>query len=598
MKLTKIETLNRYIQNFHALTFNFEQKMWEFDVWKHRKEFVRDKWILAVKRLRAAFNLYLFKNKEAREEFFRYMKESGDYICFVNYDVSAPDQRKFNREFMEKGGLKDVNLPFTLFWYQVVLAELARRKRVAGVKPRDIGASFTIYTLLYQQTLLYNNIEWTITSEKSEKVDKKGDMTQTAFGRIRNLFKKSRWFHIDDKNTSQNIVKNLYLREESGITGYATTPTALDQLRGSYAFFDEGGLVRDMLTMWDRATQSVPNCICFGTLNPQTDAQFRELVKSGYKVSLRPLWDKFREYYHEGDLSYKEIWDKIVDEIDVQEGETLQIQFKYDDQPLKSKCDAYLIESRGLGFRKDKIDALLDGNIDAASPERSLFNIEDHRWFFKNIKDVENMGGYVENMSLLAGFDPGGKAHKGIERCVLIPVFKDNYGFCYVMEPEIYTRGTRQSFAKEVARKYSLKYRKPMKIKADMATKVGESEGYGWKTEVFESRKEMLNGYPLFSFFTVKMIPNQNPSKMIDTINDALHETQFRYNAKTGKMQPLVMFHKKNEFWVNKADLTEKRTGNQENYRLCHYLDSFMYFAYDYLKNFVDLPSYDAGEVL
>ena len=468
------KTLRFYIDMSHKLTFEIEDKFKDIYSYEERLIKFMSKYQDNVRDLRRAFLVDYSTNDEFRKEYHDYMNTNFDYIVFVNLNISAMDQRKFNKQWYSKNvrNLKGNQKPivrFTAYWYQVILWEIYKRYSVAYWKSRDIGLSFSIIAG-EAMSLLHNEGSEVIFMSRTEKdVDITGDRTQTNMGRLRRLIEDTVIYNLDSMFKDKHLM--LYADDTAGVKG-ANINGAGRQGRFQRGFDDEAGAQQKVGDVVEAITMATTTTCFAGTLKPATDAGFRKIIKAGHRVEndvLRKLFDDFKDNIKDG-LEYKEAFDKVFAEFDktIPSGMSLSFTNTFKDHPLKAgECDYFKIESNRLLNDEVVISQELLADLNAGTPDRSFYSLtkEHHVKFDEvNYKDFE----------ILMGFDPGSHG-----TAAMIPIIVDDIGRYNVLKAEIFKQGSMGTWLDYLIDKYG-----QFILYAEQSVKSYEKSGSGWMSAI------------------------------------------------------------------------------------------------------------------
>ncbi len=446
--------LQKWIKIFHSLTFNIEDEFKDIYSYENRLKHFKNVFQRKVLRYRNAFLVAYKESKELRTAYHEYMNKDFDYILFVNLNVSAPDQRKF-----DGGGY----IPFTAYWYQVIIWELYNNFTLAYYKSRDIGLSFAINAGEAMSLVHNRGDEVFYLSRVQDDVDKSKDRTNSNMGRVRQIIESTRIYTLD--NFYHDVFLTLYSDKKTGITGSSTNANPNRGKRGKRTFADEAGAQKNLNQVIQSISMSSKFVTYAGTLLIGTDAAFRDVIREGHEVNPGELFDEIRTDIKNG-LTYRQAVDNMVNNLrsKIPEGKSLSFHNTFRDHPLKAgNCDYYDIECNRLLNDEVIIAHELEADLNAGSPDRSFYSLTSEH--FRDL-DIKDFSGY----KVMMGFDPGSHG-----KAAMTPVIQDHYGFYYILESEIFNRGSMTQWLDYLTAKYG-----KFKVFAEQSVKAYSDAGSGW----------------------------------------------------------------------------------------------------------------------
>jgi hypothetical protein len=553
---------------FHELSFKIEDEFSDIYSYNERKIHFMKTYQPKVKDLRKAFLVDYYNNPTFAKEYHDYMDIEQDYIFFTNLNFSAVDQRKFGKKWYIKniGPLKGNTVPkvrFTAFWYQIVLWEIYTRYSVAYWKSRDVGLSFSIIAG-ETMSLLHNGGTEVIFLSKTEKdVDITDDRTQTNMGRTRAGIEDSAIYSLNDLKDKYLM---LYSDSSTGIKG-SNIVNGGRQGRFGRGFNDEAGIQKKIGDVVEAIKMATTTTIFAGTLKIGTDAGFRKIIESGYKVEkaqLRKLFDDFKELDRKG-VSYTKAWDAVFQEFDksVPNGLLLSFTNTYEDHPMKSgNCDYFMIESNNLLNDEVIIAHELLADLNAGTPDRSFYSATNNHIENITLEDFENV-------EILMGFDPGSHG-----TAAMTPIIIDNYGFYYILETEVFERGSMKEWLDKLINKYGW-----FTVFAEQSVKAYSKSGAGWMS--------FLRGRNLKTV----IVSNRDMDDQLLVVNELFREK--RYNEQ-GEEELMIKVSDKNKWWLMSYIYGEKYSDIEQR-KMSHPAESMISVLFQLNKEILSGVRYKAS---
>ncbi len=447
-------SLSKWIKIFHSLTFNIESEFADIYSYENRLKHFKNVFQRKVLRYRNAFLVAYKEDAALRNAYHEYMNKDFDYILFVNLNISAPDQRKF-----DGGGY----IPFTAYWYQVIIWELYNHFTLAYYKSRDIGLSFAINAGETMSLVHNRGDEIFYLSRVQDDVDKSRDRSNSNMGRVRQLVESTKIYTLD--HFYHDVFLTLYSDKKTGITGSSTNGNPNRGKRGKRTFVDEAGAQKNLNQVVQSISMSSKFVAYAGTLLIGTDAAFREIIKEGFEVNPLELFNEIKDNMSKG-KTYRESVDAMVANLrgQIPEGKAISFHNTYRDHPLKAgKCDYYDIECNRLLNDEVIIAHELEADLNAGSPDRSFYSLtSDH---FDKID-----AGDLKQYEIIMGFDPG--SHGTAAMC---PIIVDHMGFYYVLEVEQFHKGSMLEWIDKLKNKYG-----NFTVFAESSVKAYSKAGAGW----------------------------------------------------------------------------------------------------------------------
>ena len=501
--------LDFYIKYFHKLTFEIEKEFADIYKYEERLKYFKEVFQPKVLKLRKKFWLEFSKNKKLKKAYHKYMKETHDYIFFVNSGVSAPDQRKF-----DGGGF----IPFTAYWYQVVIWELYNNFTIGYWKSRDIGLSFAINSGETMELVLDGGSEVFYLSRVQDDVDKSRDRTNSNMGRVRQIAESHPLYTLDD--FYQNVFLTLYSSKKTGILGFSTSANPGRSKRARRALVDESGAVRNLDAIKQSILMSAKNVTFAGTLLAGKDAGFRKVIKEGYRINPREIWEDFSKKYKNFGNDYRRAWDLVIKNLKkkIPQGKAISFTNTYEDHPLKAgNCDYLEIEKNRLLNDEVMISLELLADLNAGSPDRSFYSLtKEHH----DKIEVTDFSGY----NVIMGFDPGSHG-----TAAMVPIIIDHYGFYYILPAEIFHKGSMIEWIDKLIMKYGR-----FVIYAEESVKAYSKAGAGWLS-VLRARD-----------IKTIIVSNRHPEDQLLVVNEIFRRKILDEN---GNEKYKVIMAKENEWW-------------------------------------------------
>lgn len=553
--------LELYINIFHKLTFKIGGFFKDLNKYNDRLELFEKEWIPIVKQARLSFLKDFVADEEFRDAYINYMDKEQDFILYVNANLSAPDQRKFS-------DMVD-DVPFVVYWYQVVIWELYKKFSIAYYKSRDMGLSFGLLSGESMMLAHSKKSEAILMSRTEKEVDKTGDRTQTTMGRIRSIIENSAIYTLE--NFKDDKYLSLYKDDRVGVFGSATSQNAGSGNRVQRGFVDEAGKNPKLMELRQSLSMTAKVLTYAGTLKAGTDAGLRDSIKNSIEIDPLEVWKDFKEQYKKG-ISYKKSWSIVTEKLAEKIGGYKPITFKntYRDHPLKKgDCDYREIECARLFYDPIAIAHELDADFNAPSPDRSLYNaskenIKSHDFF----NEIDTSG-----LEWVVGFDPG-----TINTACIVPMLTDYANRLYVFPAEYMTAGTANSFIEQMAFKY-----KNMTLYPEESVKAYSNIGSGWWT-LLKTYSEKFN-------FNLQISKNRNIDGMLLITNFCLNEKE--YNPITNKIEKKILIHEKNEEWLFNYKAGLKRSGDAKQKEWSHAADAFIAAIYEINRKRTEFKNYN-----
>ena len=547
--------LIKWIKIFYSLTFNIEKEFEDIYSYNERLIHFKNVYQVKIKMYRRAF-LYAFKNNEKlRRAYADYMNTNFDYILFVNLNVSAPDQRKFD------GG--DF-IPFTAYWYQVVIWELYNRFTLGYWKSRDIGLSFAINAGEAMCLVHEKGDEVFYLSRVESDVDASKDRTQTNMGRIRQIIESSSLYTLD--NFYRDSVLNLYSSRKSGIQGKSTSGHPGRGGRAKRSFVDEAGSQKKLGAVMQSVSMSAKNVSYAGTLMPGQDSAFRSVIEEGIRIDAREIFENFYSRYKEYKkedyfTAYRKAWDKVTEELREKIGEGKAISFTntFRDHPLKAgNCDYEEIEKNRLLNDPVILAHELYADLDAGSPDRSFYSLLPEHHIDISIKDFHGF-------PVIMGFDPG--THK---TAAMTPIIQDHHGFIYALESEIMPDVSMSEWLERLKLKYG-----NFLVVAEDSVAAYKKAGGGWTSFL---RKAGLK---------VIQVSNRHMDSQLMVVNELFRAKNFNYE--TQEMEYKFKISNKNKWYSMSYQYGMKHSGDAEQRRMSHPAESLIAALYHLNKDVISM---------
>ena len=542
--------LLKYIKIFHAFTFKvgaFHAS--EFDYEKRLKNH-QEQWIPMVQKARRAFLIDYIQDKAFKAAYHEYMDRELDFILYVNCGVSAPDQRKY-------GGGDEI--PFTAYWYQVVLFELYKRFSIAYFKSRDAGFSFAIISGESMQLCHAKASESILMSRIEKEVDISGDRSQTFMGRIRRTIDRHPLYSM--KRFKMDKFMRIYRNDRVGTFGSATVPNPGSGNRVERGVVDEAGKVSILKDIRQSLTMAATYMCYGGTLKAGSDTGLRDCIKEAYQINPKEIWDKFMSELGDG-LSYREAWDSVAGDLKaiLPPGKAITFKNTYRDHPLKSgHCNYREIECNRLFNDPVAIAHELDADLMAPSPDRTLYNatkenIKPADFFEKLLKDTRGL-------FWVGGFDPG-----TLHTTAFVPMLGDHEGRLYIMPAVYMTEGDMISFTQKMAMMAP-----KMTLYPEESVKAYSNVGSGWWTT--------LQKYSKIMNFKLQISKNRDLEGIALVNNYCLSEKA--YNYLTDREEKMILIHEDNEEWLMNYQQGMKRSGDTDQKRWSHAAEAMMAAIYE-----------------
>ena len=538
--------LQKWVKVFHSLTFDIENEFKDIYSYKERLNHFKDVFQKKVKKYRKAFLYDYARDKALRRAYAEYMQKNYDYILFVNTGVSAPDQRKFD------GG--DF-IPFTAYWYQVVIWELYNHFTIAYWKSRDIGLSFAINSGEAMSLVLDRGDEVFYMSRIRDDVDKSFDRTNSNMGRVRQIIEAHPLYTM--KNFYRDVFLNLYSSTKTGIMGNSTSANPARSKRGKRAFVDEAGAIKQLMEIVQSVSMSAKYVGYAGTLKIGSDAGFRQIIKEGYRIDPRKIFNNFKE--HLKACEYREAWNKTIDDLkkEVPEGKALSFTNTYKDHPLKAgNCDYIDIEKNRLLNDEVIIAHELLADLNAGSPDRSFYSMN------KNHFDKIKIEGDLKDYEVLMGFDPGSHG-----TAALIPLLIDHYGYYYILPAEYFNKGSMNEWIDKMIMKYGR-----FTLFAEESVRAYSKAGAGWLS-VFRHRD-----------IDTIIVSNRHIEDQLMVVNEVLRR---KIIDNKGNESYKVIIDEANEWWGMSYISGEKYRDVRQR-EMSHPAEAFIAIIFELNKDILD----------
>jgi len=558
----------------HKFTFEIDTFFEKFYEYEKRLKIFEKFWIPKVKNLRKFFYEKYLSDHFFRNAFFDYMEKELDFLFYVNILVSAPDQRKFDSDTLGY-------IPFTAYPYQVVDWELSRIYSLAMWKSRDMGASFTLDSGYAMNLTFLQNFEAIFLSRVEKDVDMAGDRTQTNMGRIRQIIESTNIFTIE--NFKKDTVLTLQKTDKVKIVGESSSRHAARQKRTQEAWLDEAGANPNLKGIKQSITSSAKRVHYTGTLEPSTDGPFRDIIKEAIFIDWRAVYDEFKRNILENRFGYRDSWKKAIKNVvkpqigENRKGAVITMLHKYTDHPLKKgNSDFRTIECNRLYNDPVIIAHELDADLNAGSPDRSLYGLQNEHFISKRDWDILVESEDFKYMKLYAGFDPGGHGN-----AAMVISLVDKFGFCYTF-PEIrFEKGNAELWIEGIINNYCKKYNKTMTIFADEAINQYKDEGWLWNSFIYKGfYSHWLNIIP---------VNNGKISSRLFVANKVLQDRVKNHPLFEGENLPKIYLHEDNRVWGMKFIANGKYSDDKEQKRISHPAEAWVYFLSSlYEDNFVD----------
>jgi len=544
--------LQFYIKLFYSLTFNIEKEFSFIYSYEERLNYFKNTYQVKVKELRKKFALEYVKDRELKKAYHKYMKENFDYILFVNLNVSAPDQRKF-----DGGGF----IPFTAYWYQFVIWELHNHFTLAYWKSRDIGLSFAINSGHAMGLALDKGDEVLYVSRVQDDVDKTHDLTNSNMGRTRAIIMNSLIHSL--KDFYKNVFLRLYSTAKSGIIGSSSNANPGRSKRFKLAFMDEAGAIKILMQMAQSISMSAKHVTYAGTLLVGSDTGFRQIIEEGITINPREFFEDFKSFLDvDNGVYYKEARDKAIAKLreKIPKGKSISFTNTYADHPLKAgNCDYYKIECNRLLNDPVIIAHELDADLNAGSPDRSFYSATDKHLEKITLDDFSDI-------EILMGFDPGSHG-----TAAMTPVIIDNYGFYYILESEMFDRGTMKEWLDKLKRKYG-----NFTVFAEQSVKGYSKAGSGWMSYLRSRNLKTV------------IVSNRNMGDQLLVVNELFREKRFN---ELGQQENMIKVSDKNKWWLLSYIHGEKYTDSGQK-KMSHPAESMIAVLFHLNKELIDGINY------
>jgi len=557
VRFTENTKLNRYLQRWHDLTFQYETVFQNIDRYHERIRYFEDVLIPKIRSYRNSFKNQMRSDQQMRHDFDRYMADQKDYMVWTNFLMSSPNQ-KDHRYLKQKTGNK--NVPFIAKGYQMLMYEFSKRWSVANLKSRYLGVSYGFYNGFTMDTIYDEDFEFMAMSENENKVDKTGDWSQTHKGRMKSLIRNTGMFDLDKFYNTAFLTLNPY-DTGAGFTGSSTTSTATNQKRMHTIWVDEAGLIRVLMDLKDEIEQSDDFTVYTGTLKAGSDTGFRFILKDAIEVNYRAAWKRYKELSRD-DLTYREVINKVIDEFTdgIPLGKTIKFKLNWRDDPIKNgKSDYHEIACNECHNDPVAIATQVEADENAPSPDRTLYNATK-----ANIKPAEFFEDLLKNtdgLHWVGGFDPG-----TLNTTVFVPILRDYQGRLYVMPAVYMTEGDMISFTQKMAMMAP-----GMTLYPEESVKAYSNIGSGWWTT--------LNKYSRIMNFKVEISKNRDLEGIALVNNVCLSDNE--YNPITGENERRILIHEDNEEWLMNYQQGMKRSGDTDQKKWSHAAEAMMAAIYE-----------------
>jgi len=571
MKKTGNKTLDLYRKKLYQLTMNLDDYFLKEYSYRNRLLMYQKTWIPAIKAIKKSMLISIKTDPVFREALVKYLETDIDVLLWFNGFLSSPDQRKF--------GSKAGDIDYIIYPFQVVIAEISKRKTVLIKKSRDMGLSVLFSGLDAGRVAFEKKFESLFLSEKRDKVDLVGDKTQSLMGKIRRFIEESKI--IDITKYEANKLLHLWRDEKARIDGSSMKASAANGYRYDNIRLDEAGLIKNLGELINEMMMSAGNVAMFGTLKIGTDDDFRERLLSTYIIDWEAMWSDFRGQYLDSPLSYTEMWDNIVAKhtSSISEEKPVRVDITYRDHPFKKgNCDYFNIESDKLFNNPTAIALQLSADINAGSVDRSLSELHpdfhfQHKTTFATV--ISNRSNW-HKFKLTGGFDMGG--HNGT---AFVPVLIDNWGFSYVLPTEYFKTGSMEDWLLKLEGIYGIG-NQVVEVYADQAINQYSAEGGLWSQAI---RSKKLKG--VFKFIPVS---NRNMVDMRMLVNSVLCVKLT--HRKTEEELPYISLAEENRAWAMSYEPEGKYSSSKTQKDLSHAHDAFIYFAYNYYIKILDFDQF------
>jgi len=542
------KSLRKYIRIFHDFTFKIGKYHQNESEYEKRLENNLNEWIPIVEKARLNFLHDYVQHTSFKDAYHEYMNKNFDFILFVNVNVSAPDQRKYG---------DGSRIPFTAYWYQVVIWELFNSFSIAYYKSRDAGLSFTVNAGETMMLCHAKASESIIMSRTEKEVDITGDRSQTSMGRIRSIIESSKLYNLDEFKINKFL--RLFRTERVGVFGAATSPNAGSGNRARRGLIDEAGKILRLREIRQSLTSTAKHLMYAGTLKAGTDTGLRDSIKNSHEINPLEIWNSFKKELKEL-KDYRKAWDKVKTDLKntLPKGKSITFKNTYRDHPLKSgNCDYREIECNRLFNDPVAIAHELDADLNAPSPDRTLYNASK-----AHIKDQAFFNNIPKNgLFWIGGFDPG-----SIDTTCFVPMLGDYEGRIYVF-PKVYmTEGNMISFIQKMGLMAP-----NMTLYPEESVKAYSRIDSGWYPT--------LKKYANIMKFDIQISKNRDIEGIGLITNYCLSETE--YNPITQNEEQKILIHEDNEEWLMNYKHGMKRSGDKDQKKWSHAAEAFMSAIYE-----------------